>query len=157
MSFHFDNCALWSSKENNCSTWLEFWQTNCSHFAFTSYLCGSLSCWKCHCKVLKNVTFLYGIQTSTFSPSQRPTVVSCEVGTLQGCQTETAADWRDHIYVPVGIMQDMSRAPLQNPSVFTLNIWPLCDTVQHAGEKIYLWWKGDGGKNKLSNTILHII
>lgn len=31
--------------------------------------------------------------------------ISCEVSSLQGCQAETAADRKDHIYVPVGIMQ----------------------------------------------------
>lgn len=180
-SDNFDRYSIWYPGYHNCALVEELWtQYRCGDrpvglvlrqtrgfseaiFPSSSYWSGSLSSRN---SVLKNATFWWEFRHQLFSfLVTRNSVsffwlfwISCEVGSLQGCQAETAADWKDHIYVPVGIMQGIFSLSSTSER---LCLYSKClASVWHPAtcwRKIYLWWKGDGRKNKLSNTILHII
>lgn len=132
-------------------------------FFFSSSWSGSLSSWN---SVKKNSTFwrkfriplLFFLETSNSFSFFGSFWSSCEVDSLQGCQAEAAADRKDHIYEPVEIMQGIF---LPSSTSECLYLFSTClASAWHPAtcwRKTYLWWRGDGGKNKLSNTILHII
>lgn len=130
-----------------------------NHFSSSNSSCGSLGpSIKLPLKVLENTTPCSYVECrhQLFSPwisspylFSSPFLfgISCEVGTLQSRQIDSAADWKILFICLVELCRHLSWAPLQNLTLFTLNIWPLCDTLQHAGtEKMYLWRKGEGKK-----------
>ena len=92
------------------------------------------------------IMFSCRIQTSILSPGAPHPIlplflfgISCEVGTLQSRQIDSAAEWEIPFIRLLELCRHLSWAPLQNLALFTLNIWPLHDTLQHA--KRMCWGK----------------